>query len=219
MLLGLDRLLAAALLLLLLGWGLRRCGLGRRDWIGGLLVALGALLVTLLLCVPLARLLSPGEPWWGGMRRPLLGAAGLWSAGFALELLLRGVLQAVLVTGLVQLLGERRRAPAVVLGILLAALWGTLLLVMPLAGQGLGGWDLAGRLAHQGLLLGLVLGGIYARTGNLVLAGGLHGGYELLTRLHLPGWPTTFASSLLLLVALLGTALLLSRGLLESRNT
>lgn len=217
LLLGLDRLLAAALLLLLLGWGLRRCGLGRREWVGGLLVSLGSLLFTLALCVLLARLLSSEAPWWGGMSRPLLGAAGLWSAGFAYELLLRGVLQTVLVELLIRLLGNRRRALAVTLGILLAALWGTLLLASPLAEQGFEGWELAGLLAHHGLLLGLVLGGIYARTGNLVLAGGLHGSYELLARFHPPGWPPTLASTLLLLVALLGVTALLSRDLLDSR--
>jgi hypothetical protein len=215
LLLGLDRALAAALLLLLLGWGARRCGLGRAAAAKGLLVSLGALLLTLLLCLPLAHLLSPEAPWWGGMRRPLLGVAGLWLSAFGLELLLRGVLQAVAIAGLSRLLGPRRRVLAVVLGVLLAALWGTLLLAAPLAAEGVTGWDLAGRLAHQGLLLGMVLGGIFARTGNLVLVGGLHGSFALLTRLRLPGWPSTFASSLLLLVALLLVTALLSRGLLE----
>jgi hypothetical protein len=148
------------------------------------------------------------------VRRPLLGVAGLWLSAFGLELLLRGVLQAVAIAGLSRLLGPRRRVPAVVLGVLLAALWGTLLLVTPLVAEGVTGWDLVGRLAHQGLLLGMVLGGIFARTGNLVLVAGLHGSFAPLTRLRLPGWPSTFASSLLLLVALLLVTALLSRGLL-----
>ena len=213
-LVGIDRVLAAGLLFLLLGWAARRCGLGRAHWLRGLPVSLAPLLVTLLLCLPLARLFSPGEPWWEGLTPPLVGALAVWSAGFGSELLLRGVLQAVLVAGLLRLMGADRRALAVLLGVVLAALWGALLLVAPLSSRDPGGWEMARQILHQGLILGMVLGAVFARTGNLVLVGSLHGSYDLLARLRLPGWPPTLVPSLFLLVTMVVAGALISRRLL-----
>jgi hypothetical protein len=216
---GLDHLLAAALLLLLLGWGARTVGFDRSAFLRGLPVALVILLLALVVWSPLALSLDRSAGWWGMRAGGALTLGARWFVGFAAETLLRGVLQGALVIGLLRLLGRRHRGKAVLLGVVLAAAWGGLLQLPALLEAGARGGDLVHDLIHQGLLTGLVLGAVYARTGDLILAAGLHGGHRLMASLQIAGWPPTASTDLFLLITLVLVAAFISRGILPPRLT
>jgi membrane protease YdiL (CAAX protease family) len=215
LLVGLDYVLVALLMLLLLGWGARPTGFDSQAFRRGLPASLLVLLAGLALWSPLAMTVERDSGWWAWDLETALAAATGWLRGFGEEALFRGVLQSCLVVGLHRWLGRRRPGTAVALGIALAAAWGTAYRLPFIRAEGLEGWALAHLLVHRELLMGLVLGAIYARTGDLVLTGGLRGAFSVMARLRITGWPVTVSGDLLLATALVLVAVFLKYGLLR----